>query len=232
MSTRDRPTPDEHTTLDPGQDSASPRQRRRADDVDIDVLDAAAELLREAGVGGCTIEAVSRRSGIGKPSIYRRWPHRTALAIDAFARRMAIDVPITDSGDARADLTQAFVAITEQYTGADGRIFRELLAAAVLEPNGAQLMQEKFFLYRRERLLGIWLQGVRRGQLDTNVDPHDGIDLIFGAGIFRLLIGHQPLTSAHSRRLAETVLGHVPANFSRADQEPRQTKGVPDAPGH
>jgi len=157
-------------------------------------------------VAGCTIDAVSRRSGVGKPSIYRRWPHRTAMAIDAFARRMAIDVPITDTGDAPGDLTAAFVAITEQYAGADGRVFRELLAAAVLEPDGAQLMREKFFHDRRERLLALWRQGVDNGQLDAGVDPQDGIDLLFGAGIFRLLIGHQPLGAEDGRRLAHTVL--------------------------
>lgn len=231
MSNRDRRTAGEPTTPDAGHDAPRRRQRRSADDVDVVVLDAAAEILREAGVVGCTIEAVSRRSGVGKPSIYRRWPHRTALAIDAFARRMAIDVPYTDTGDARRDLTEAFVAIVDQYTGADGRIFRELLAAAVLEPNGAQLMRERFFLYRRERLLAIWQQGVRRGQLDPDVDPHDGIDLVFGAGIFRLLIGHQPITTEASRRLAQTVFRCPPAH-APDDQEPHRPKGAPNASIH
>lgn len=45
-------------------------------------------------------------------------------------------------------------------------------------------MREHFCLYRREQLLAIWNQGVERGQLDENLDPQDGLDLIFGAGIF------------------------------------------------
>lgn len=187
----------------------SPPRRRSAAEVDVVVLDTAAELLRETGVAGCTIEAVSRRSGIGKPSIYRRWPHRTTLAVDAFARRIAIDVPVIDTGDARADLTAAFVAIAEQYRGADGYVFTELLAAAVLEPGAAQLMRDHFFLYRRERLFSIWREGVHRGQLDANVDPEDVLDLIFGAGIFRLLVGHQPIDATNARRLAKTVLDGV-----------------------
>lgn len=178
------------------------------------MLDAAVEILREAGVAGCTIEAVSRRSGVAKPSIYRRWPHRTALAIDAFARRMAIDVPYIESGDAREDLTQALVAITNQYTTVDGRIFRELLAAAALEPDGAQLLHERFFLYRRERLLAIWRQGIQRGQLDPDVDPEDGIDLLFGASVFRILLGHQPISGDRSRRLAQAAIGGIAAHTS------------------
>jgi AcrR family transcriptional regulator len=181
-------------------------RRLRGAEVDVVVLDAAAEILRESGVAGCTIEAVNQRSGIGKPAIYRRWPHRTAMAIDAFARRIAIDVPITDTGDARADLIRAFVAITEQYAGSDGNVYSQLLAAAALEPGAAQLMRERFFTHRRDKLLAIWRQGRDRGQLGTHLDPEDGIDLIFGAGIFRLLVGHQPTGADDARRLAETVL--------------------------
>lgn len=228
MSPRGRRASDEPEKPDPGHEAQPTRQRRSADEVVVAVLDTAAELLREAGVVGCTIEAVSRRSGIAKPSIYRRWPHRIALAFDAFARRMAIDVPYIETGDARRDLADAFVAITGQYSGGDGRIFRELLAAAVLEADGAQLMREKYFLYRRELLLSIWQQGIRRGQLDADVDPQDGIDLIFGAGVFRILIGHQPVTPAASRRLAQAVLGN-PAAGAAANPKPPQQKGVPDA---
>jgi len=182
------------------------RVRRSNAEIEVSVLDSAAELLREAGVAACTIEAVSQRSGVGKPAIYRRWPHRTALAVDAFARRLAVDVPITDTGDARADLTQAFVAIADQYAGTDGRVFRQLLAAAVLEPEAATLMRDHFFLYRRERLLAIWRNGIDRGQLGTDVEPQDGLDLIFGAGVFRLLVGHQTITPDDARRLATAVL--------------------------
>jgi AcrR family transcriptional regulator len=181
-------------------------RRLRGAEVEVVVLDAAAEILRESGVAGCTIEAVSQRSGIGKPAIYRRWPHRTAMAIDAFARRIAIDVPITDTGDARADLIRAFVAITGQYAGSDGNVYGQLLAAAALEPVAAQLMRERFFTHRRDKLLAIWRQGCDRGQFGIHLDPEDGIDLIFGAGIFRLLVGHQPISPDDARRLAEAVL--------------------------
>jgi AcrR family transcriptional regulator len=190
---------------------SGPPIRRRTNEIEALVLDAAAELLREAGVAGCTIEAVSQRSGIGKPAIYRRWPHRSALAVDAFARRLAVEVPIDDTGDAREDLTRAFAAVAEQYCGPDGLVFRELLAAAVAQPDAARLMREHFFSYRRERLLAIWRAGVARGQLDDDLDPEDGLDLIFGAGIFRLLIGHQPIGADDARRLAHAVLDpHAP----------------------
>ena len=150
----------------------------------------------------------------------RRGPQRGRSSQDSLLnwRRMAIDVSYTDSGDARNDLTQAFVSITDQYTGVDGRIFRELLAAAVLEPEGAQLMREKFFLYRRESLLAIWQQGVCRGQLSPDVDPEDGIDLIFGAGVFRILLGQHPIGGEHSRRLAQAALGGIASHAPSGQQ--------------
>jgi AcrR family transcriptional regulator len=180
--------------------------RPKNEGIETALLDAAAGLLRENGFGGCSIEAVSRRSGIGKPAIYRRWPNRTALAIDAFARVMATEVPLIETGDAAQDLVDDFVRLAEHYSGPDGRLYVELIASAVLEPGAAQLLYDRFFAQRRRELVALWRRGVDCGQFRADVDPDDAIDLIFGAGIFRLLIGHAPMDTQAARRLAETAL--------------------------
>jgi AcrR family transcriptional regulator len=113
-----------------------PRERTH----EVRALESATELLLEGSVAACTVEAVSRRSGVSKPTIYRRWPHRTALAIDAFAARIDQQVPLAETGDAGEDLVQAVARLAEQYQGRDGVVFAELIAAAVLEPGTAELL--------------------------------------------------------------------------------------------
>ncbi len=189
--------------LDP---APGPAGRPRKPGLTTAVLDAAAQLLAEGGVNACSIEAVSRRSGVGKPAIYRRWPHRTALAIDAFARHLARDAPLLDTGHAAQDLTEAFVRLSELYSGTDGAVFTQLLAAAVLEPGAADLMRRRFFTPRRDHLLILWQRGVAAGQLRPDVDPDDAIDALFGAGVLRLLTGQRPVTAEDADQLARTVL--------------------------
>ncbi|MFJ4654084.1 TetR/AcrR family transcriptional regulator [Nocardia sp. NPDC088792] len=173
---------------------------------EVRVLDSASELLLEGGVAACTVEAVSRRSGVSKPTIYRRWPHRTALAIDAFAARIDQQAPLVETGDAAEDLVQAVARLAEQYQGRDGVVFAELIAAAVLEPGTAELLNDHFFAPRRAALRALWAQGVSRGQLDPHADADAMIDLLFGPTTFRLLLGHGPTDAPAAVQLARAAL--------------------------
>lgn len=184
----------------------SSRGRPRDRTHEVRALESAGELLLEGGVAACTVEAVSRRSGVSKPTIYRRWPHRTALAIDAFAARIGEQVPLAETGDAAEDLVQAVARLAEQYQGRDGVVFAELIAAAVLEPGTAELLNDRFFGPRRAELRALWAKGVSRGQLDPHADADTMIDLLFGPETFRLLLGHGPTDARAAAELARAAL--------------------------
>jgi AcrR family transcriptional regulator len=78
--------------------------RPRDPQKDVDVLQAARDLLVEHGFQGTTIVAIARRAGVGAPTIYRRWPSREALIEDAaFGHTRPAAVP-ESSGDLRTDL--------------------------------------------------------------------------------------------------------------------------------
>src|ERR1700729_2931520 len=72
------------------------------------VLTTAFELLSESGVGGFTVDEVSRRSGVAKTTIYRHWPSREALVIDA-ASRISAEQEVPDTGSLEADVTAILV---------------------------------------------------------------------------------------------------------------------------
>jgi AcrR family transcriptional regulator len=188
-----------------------PPGRPRDDRLEETVLDTAHALLLEGGYGACTVEAVSRRSGVGKPAIYRRWPHRTALAVDAFARRVDTAVRPIDSGDAVEDLVDVAGRLAEHYREREGVVYAELLAAAVLEPGVSQVLHDRFFAARRDDLRELWRAGIDRGQLAGDVDPDDGIDLLFGPAIMRLVLDGEAPDPPTARRLARlTVRGLRP----------------------
>ncbi len=62
-----------------------------------------------------------QRGGVSKPTIYRRWPQRTALAIDAFAAHIAHQVPLVETTDAVDDLQRSVLALVEQHQSRDGQ---------------------------------------------------------------------------------------------------------------
>jgi hypothetical protein len=98
----------------------------------------------------------------------------------------------------RKTLSRRWARLAEQYQGRDGVVFVELIAAAVLEPDTAELLNDRFFTPRRAALRVLWAEGASRGQLDPHADADAMIDLLFGPVTFRLLLGHGP-TDAHLR---------------------------------
>src|SRR6266481_1217839 len=68
------------------------------------VLAATHELLFEAGLGGVTVDEVSRRSKVAKTTIYRHWSTRTALLLDACSK-MGTKSEVPDTGSLKGDIT-------------------------------------------------------------------------------------------------------------------------------
>lgn len=107
------------------------RPRRRGDALEQAILDAAAEELRTVGYAGMTIESVARRAGAGKVSIYRRWPTRVDLALDA-AHRLVGEPPLPpEPSTLRDDLLAAFAHIVAQMSDAPGEAMRGIIADAL-----------------------------------------------------------------------------------------------------
>lgn len=91
---------------------------------------AAAELLKESGVPGLTMDEVARRAGTNKNAIYRRWPSRVALGIAAYSAMTAADVTPPDTGSLRGDALEMLRRANSTWASPYGEILRGLLAAA------------------------------------------------------------------------------------------------------
>ncbi|KQS58274.1 hypothetical protein ASG36_09190 [Geodermatophilus sp. Leaf369] len=92
--------------MDPQQPRSAGRPRDPG--LDVAIRAAAIELLAEGGLDACALDEVARRAGVGKATIYRRWPSKEALVLDAFRNATTLPVPEGDRGslvaDARAHL--------------------------------------------------------------------------------------------------------------------------------
>ncbi|WP_433438274.1 TetR/AcrR family transcriptional regulator [Nonomuraea sp. CA-141351] len=170
------------------------------------VLRATTELLSEGGLPAATVDAVSARSGVSKATIYKHWPNRICVAIDAFDLHMAETTPVPDTGSAREDLTEQVRNVAAFYASPVGRVYAQLLAATVTDPEAAELLRRRFLAGRRELIRQIWHRGVDRGELRTDIDVEVAQDVLFGAIIFRLVSGHAPLGPSEADAMAEAAL--------------------------
>ncbi|WP_405801452.1 TetR/AcrR family transcriptional regulator [Streptomyces sp. NBC_01506] len=105
-------------------------RRRRGAALEEAILRAAADVLRESGVAGLTMDEVARRAGTNKNAIYRRWPNRVALGVAVYRRSATAETTVPDTGSLREDALELLRRANSTWSSPYGEILRGLIAAA------------------------------------------------------------------------------------------------------
>ncbi|PSR67482.1 TetR family transcriptional regulator [Nocardia sp. MDA0666] len=171
------------------------------------MLSAAMAELREKGYAALTIEGIAARAGSGKQTIYRWWPSKADVVLEAMLTEVAAVIAIPDTGSLPGDLT-AFLADTFRQRG-QRPVLVGLMAQALLDPVFAQAFRDRFLFSRRDALRQIIDRAIARGEVAADMDPDLMIDVVYGVLWYRLLLDHAPLDDESGRQLADFVVRAV-----------------------
>ena len=186
------------------------RGRPRSQEADRAILTAAVELLAERGLAAMSIEEVAARAGVGKATIYRRWPSKGLLALDAFVTSFAEQQALPDTGNLRDDLIVALTAWVRAVTRTSmGPMLTGLIAEAQHDPSLRAAWRERVLEPLRTQHRVMLDRAVARGEIPATVDPEVVLDLFFGAAQHRLLLGHLPLTDEFIREVVDVILDGI-----------------------
>lgn len=180
--------------------------RPRSQQSRVAVLRATSELMREVGLRAMTTEDIAARSGASKATIYKWWPNKYAVAVEAFLSQMAVESADPDTGSAREDFRVALRGLIHFYTGENGRAYAQLVGEAQFDPKIGAELRDHLVGSRRELVRAIWDRGVARGELRADVDPEVAIDLIFGPAMYRLVAGHAPLDDTAAEAVVDAAI--------------------------
>ena len=190
-----------------GQAEAGKRGRPRSEQADQAILRAATDLLAEHGLSGMSIEEVAARARVGKATVYRRWPTKGALALDAFLTFYRGEQPEPDTGTLRGDLLAVLRGWVRAVTRTPaGRMLAGLIAAAQHDPDLAADWRDRVIAPLRARHAVLLDRAIARGEIPAGTDKDVVLDLLFGAAYHRLLLGHRPLSDRFVRRVVETIM--------------------------
>jgi AcrR family transcriptional regulator len=189
----------------PAADTAKPG-RPRSERARLAIMDAAADLLIEGGLTAATMEAIAARAGVSKVTIYKWWPSRGAVAIDAYFHRYRLTITFNDTGDVARDLTMQIEAMTEAFRGRAGEVMAELIGQAQCDPALAGMLRERWIGPRREMTAGVLRRAIERGQIRPDVDVEILMDQLYGPLYYRLTVRHQPLDETLPTALVGTLL--------------------------
>ena len=188
--------------------TAPRRGRPRAEGLDQALLDVTLELAGEVGINGMSMDDLAQRAGVSKATIYRRWPSKERLVLDALNHAMR-PFDLIDTGSLRGDLDAYLGELARRMTeGRASDVLPDLIAASVRDPNLRTSLDE-YIRYRRQPLTTILRRGLQRGELAADSDVDVLIDALIGPFIYRRLLTHDPLDDDYVARLLRTVLPTV-----------------------
>lgn len=180
--------------------------RPRSAQADTAIVDATLALLSEEGFDRLSMDAVAARAGVGKATIYRRWPSKEALVIEAVARRTD-PFPAMTGGSARERLVTLLEAIVATSRTGVGRLLPCMVGASVTNPALARHYREQILEPRRARIAEIVREGVAAGELRAGLDAELAVDQIVGPLLYRIVFADQdPVPGDHAARLVDAVL--------------------------
>jgi AcrR family transcriptional regulator len=191
--------------------SRRPRGRPRSAQARAAILRAASELLQTTAFSALSVEAIAARAGVGKATIYRWWPNKAAVVMDAFLADTSPDMPFPDTGSAREDLRRQLRSVIRLFnTPTVRQPFVALIAESQHDDALAGALRERFIARRREAAKDVLARGVERGELSPDLDPDIAIDALYGALYYRLLVSGDRLTP----RYADILLDQLYAAFA------------------
>jgi len=159
------------------------RGRQRSLEAEASILKATLYLLERKPLRQVTSDAIAKRAGVSKATIYKWWPNKNMVALDAYLGGMTARVTMPDTGCAEVDFTVQLKSVTAFYKSPLGRLFCQFIAEGQSDP------------------------GVDRGEIRKEIDGEIVLDLIYGPMVFRLLAGHGSLNDHESEAMVKAIFG-------------------------
>ena len=189
------------------------RGRRRSERSHEAILAATQELLVERSYRELTIEGIAARAGVGKQTIYRWWPSKAALVLEAYLAGAKAVPPPEEHARTRDDVRALLgwlIAVLAEPTG--GHVVAGLVGDLQHDPDLAEGFHRDVVPARREAMLAALERGRERGEIGADADLELAIDALHGAVFYRLLLSGEPLDDAFADSLAAQTISGLAAD--------------------
>ena len=198
------------------------RGRKRDEGLDQQILEAAIDVLARDGYEHMTMDAVAATARAGKGAIYRRWPSKAQLVVDALARSSATEMPEPpDTGSLRGDLHALVDGRPKKDDARMLRVMAGLVAALPLHPDLAAMAREQLVEPRRLRQRALLERAVARGEIPAGRDLDSLSHLMPALVFYRQMVLAEPIDQDFLNHLIDQIIlplatAAVPADSSSA----------------
>lgn len=188
------------------QEQARARGRPRDESARRRILKAALELMDTTAFAHITIEAIVERAGTSKATIYRWWPNKAAVVIEAFREAIAPELPLRNTGTLRDDLASQLRNFSRVLSGRGGRMLRSFVVAGMSDPDVAAEFQSTWSAPRRAEAKQMLRQKQASGQLRKDAELDLVLDLLYGPMYYRFLVKNEPPSQKYAEAVVELLI--------------------------
>ncbi len=191
-------------------EESAPRGRGRPRDevARSRILEAALSTLESLGFANATCDAIAERAGASKATIYRWWPNKSAVLLEALREAVAQEIPFPNTGDLHQDIRLQLHNFRRLLVGRRGCSMKAFVAAAQNDPEVAEAFHSFWVRPRRTAAIAT-LETYRGTSLRSDVNLDLVMDVMYGPFYYRLLTGLGPFSSEHVDQLADMVLASI-----------------------
>lgn len=193
------------------------RRTTRAEDRTETIMRATLDLAREVGYAKLSIEGVATRAGVGKHTVYRRWPSKGLLFLDSLLTQNEPVLDYPDTGDVMADLRRQIHATVDLLgTPPWDQLYRALVGEAQHDPAVAAALNERFTRPQTERTITRLQAAKEQGQVAADLDLDLAMAILSGPLYFTFLITQEPVTHDYIDRVLQALFaGMAPRSPER-----------------
>jgi AcrR family transcriptional regulator len=173
------------------------------------IMDAVFSLLQETSVRELTMEAVAKRAGVGKPTLYKWWPSKAGLVLAMFHERLSREPEPMETATVEEALRWRVRRLIGLFHDLFGKVMAELIAEGQSDPKVLQELYEQHVAIRRAQSAADIEKGKASGELSADTDVELLVDQIFGTIYYRMLLRIEPLDQAFGDKLLDQVLSGV-----------------------
>src|SRR5512146_2694304 len=178
--------------------TSAPLERRgpgrpRSDEARQAILSSTLTLLQTEGFEKLSIEGIAEHAGVGKATVYRWWPNKAALVIEAFLERVQPELRFPKHASVREAIHQQMRRLIRLMRGEFGNMLAVIIGAGQSQPEMIEAIQKYWVAPRRKEARELVMQAQERGEIRSDLSADTILDILYGPLYFRLLIGHGPV---------------------------------------
>lgn len=191
---------------DETQPTTQPPGRPRDEMACTRIREATISLLEEVGFANLTCDAIAQRAGTSKATIYRWWPNKVAVVIDAFTKTLAPTLPFHEADTLEGYVTVNLRQFAKAVCGRNGRLLAAIIAAAQDDPDVEQAFLAHWIKPRRTVARKALQKFQDAGQIPPEFDIEQVLDAMYGPLHFLLVVRHNKLSATYAEKMAQILL--------------------------